>query len=119
MALNQRYTRFEHIALTADRNILSGAPVRIGQVAGVAQTTANSGEKVTVWLNGSYDLEVTGELTEGQAVYIDANGGLTADGTDADFFGVAVTTKGTGDGVAEVAPAGIITPTAAPEPAGE
>lgn len=112
MALNQRYTRFEHIALTADRNITSGAPVRIGQVAGVAQTTANSGEKVTVWLNGSYDLEVTGELAEGQAVYLNASNGLTATPND-QFFGVAVTTKGTGTGTAEVAPAGIITPTAA------
>lgn len=112
MALNQRYTRFEHIALTADRTITSGDPVRIGQVAGVAQTSSAEGEKVTIWLNGSYDLEVTGELVEGQAVYLNAQNKLTAT-AGANFFGVAVTPKGTGTGVAEIAPAGIITPTAA------
>lgn len=111
MAMNQRYTHFEHIALTADRDIESGDPVRIGQVAGVAQTSALEGEKVTIWLNGSYDLTVTGELSEGQAVYLNASNGLTATANE-NFFGVAVTTKGTGEGVAEVAPAGIITPTA-------
>lgn len=106
MALNQRYPKFEHITLTVESNTKSGAPVRKGQIAGVAQTTANTGDRVTVWLNGSYDLEVDGALTEGQAVYIDENGALSATGTD--FFGVAVTEKGGGTGTAEVAPAGII-----------
>lgn len=110
MALNQRYPRFEHITLTADRDVTSGDPVRIGQVAGVAQTTAQEGDKVTIWLNGSYTLEVTGALTEGQAVYLTGSNTLTATANDA-FFGVAVRAKGSGAGDVEVAPAGIITPT--------
>lgn len=109
MALNQRYPRFEHIALTADRDINSGDPVRIGQVAGVAQTSAKEGEKVTIWLNGSYLHEVTGALTEGQAVYLTASNTLTATANDT-FYGVAVRAKGSGAGEAEVAPAGIIPP---------
>lgn len=113
MALNQRYPRFEHIALEAPRDIESGDPVRIGQVAGVAQTSAAEGERVTVWLNGSYLLEVTGAVTEGQAVYLNTNNTLTATAGDT-FFGVAVRAKGTGTAEVEVAPAGIITPTAAP-----
>lgn len=112
MALNQRYSRFEHISLTADRDINSGDPVRIGQVAGVAQTSAKEGERVTVWLNGSYDIEVSGALTEGQAVYLNTSNKLTATEGD-NFFGVAVLPKSSGTGIAEVAPAGIITPTAA------
>lgn len=112
MAMNQRYPEFKHIALTANRDITTGEPVRIGQVAGVAQTSAAEGERVTIWLNGSYNLTVTGELSEGQAVYLNASNGLTATPND-NFFGVAVTTKGTGEGIAEVAPAGIITPTPA------
>ena len=110
MALNQRYPRFEHIAFTAPRDIASGEPVRIGQIAGVAQTSATEGEQVTVWLNGSYTLEVTGALTEGQAVYLTGSNTLTATANE-NFFGVAVRAKGSGAGDAEVAPAGIITPT--------
>lgn len=114
MALNQRYTHFEHITLTADRSIEPGEAVRIGQVAGVAKTQAAKGERVTVWLDGSYDIEVEGALTQGQAVYIAADGALASEGDT--FWGVAATEKSDGKGIAEVAPAGIITPTAT-EPA--
>lgn len=112
MALNQRYPHFKHITVTAPRDITSGDPVRVGQIAGVAQTTAAEGEKVTLWLDGSYDLTVAGALTEGQAVYVAANNTLTAT-VGANFFGVAAAAKGSGTGVAEVAPAGIIIPTPA------
>lgn len=110
MAMNQRYTHFEHITLTADRDIEPGEAVRIGQVAGVSKTQAAKGERVTVWLDGSYDIEVEGALTQGQAVYIAADGALAATGDT--FWGVAATEKSDGTGIAEVAPAGIITPTA-------
>lgn len=106
MALNQRYTHFDHISLTADRDIASGAPVRIGAIAGVAQTKAAEGEKVTVWLDGSYDIDVAGALTEGQTVYINGSGGLTATAGTNHPFGVAAAAKGSGTGPAEVAPFG-------------
>lgn len=106
MAKNQRYTHFDHIALTADRDIKSGDPVRIGAIAGVAQTTAADGERVTVWLDGSYTIDVAGALTEGQTVYITAAGTLTATAGTNNPFGVAVLAKGTGTGPAEVAPFG-------------
>ena len=70
MAKNQRYTHNRHIALPADKAVESGAPVKIGQYVGVAQTKAAVGEKVTVWLDGSYDVPVTGAVTEGGIVYI-------------------------------------------------
>ena len=106
MALNQRYTHFRHIALTADKDYASGDPVRIGAIAGVAQTSAAEGEKVTVWLDGSYDVDVAGALTEGQPVYIKSDGTLTATATGNYPFGVAVVAKGTGTAPSEVAPYG-------------
>ncbi|MDI3330697.1 MAG: DUF2190 family protein [Micrococcus sp.] len=106
MAKNQRYTHFEHIALTADKDYASGDPVRIGAIAGVAQTAAAAGEKVTVWLDGSYDIPVAGALTEGQTVYINGSGTLTATATGNNPFGVAVVAKGTGTAPSEVAPFG-------------
>ncbi|MBG6085820.1 DUF2190 family protein [Zhihengliuella flava] len=113
MALNQRYTHNDHIALTALANTESGSPVKIGQYVGVAQTTADTGDKVTIWLNGSYELTVSGALAEGQIVYINGSNGLTATASGNFPFGVANTAKGTGSGIAEVAPFGMITATAA------
>ena len=37
MAMNQRYTHFDHIALTVPEGVKSGQPVRVGAIAGVAQ----------------------------------------------------------------------------------
>ena len=36
MAMNQRYTHFDHIALTVPDGVKSGQPVRVGAIAGVA-----------------------------------------------------------------------------------
>lgn len=111
MALNQRYTHFKHIAVTATGDTESGDPVVVGQIAGVAQTSAKEGELVTIWLDGSYDIEVTGAVTQGQAVYLTGANKLTATQGDK-FFGVAAAAKGSGSDIVEVAPAGIVTPAA-------
>ena len=108
MALNQRYTHNKHIALTAPADITSGDPVSIGCYRGVAQTTAKQGDRVTVWLTGSYVLPVTGAAKEGDAVYLKSGKLSTTAGGD--FFGVSNGVKQTGEGDLEVAPAGIVTP---------
>lgn len=113
MAKNQLYTENRHIALEADKDYTSGDPVIIGAYAGVAQTTAAKGERVTVWLNGSYQLDVAGALKPGDVVYLKTDGTLTATATGAKPFGVANATKATGTGPAEVAPFGMIVPTTA------
>ena len=113
MAKNQRYTHNRHIALTADKAIESGSPVKIGQYVGVAQTKAAAGEKVTVWLDGSYDVTVSGAVAEAGIVYIKGDNTLTATATGNYPFGVANASKATGSGVVEVAPFGKITNTAA------
>ena len=106
MAMNQRYTHFDHIALTVPEGTKSGQPVRVGAVAGVAQIDRQPDGKATVWLDGSHMIDVAGALTEGQVVYIKTDRTLTATATGNFPFGVAVTAKGTGTGPAEVAPFG-------------
>lgn len=114
MAKNQRYTHGLHIGLTAPTGgVESGKPYRIGAFAGVALTTKAAGERFALWLDGSWDLEVSGALNEGDLVYINGSNGLTATATGNRPFGVAVTAKGTGVGVAEVALLGKLTSTAA------
>lgn len=110
MALNQRYAENKHIAITAPADITSGDPVSVGCYRGVAQTTAKQGERVTVWLTGSYVLPVTGAAKEGDPVYIKSGKLSTTAGGD--FFGVSNGVKQSDEGDLEVAPAGIVAPTA-------
>lgn len=111
MAKNQLYTHNDHIAITADKDYKSGQPVIIGQYAGVAQIDAKKGERVTIWLDGSWNLPVSGALTVGQAVYLKGDT-LTGTAAGGKLFGIANTEKGSGDGTAEVAPYGKLAPTA-------
>lgn len=112
MAKNQRYAENKHIALTADKAYTSGQPVAIGAYRGVALIDAAEGERVTVWLDGSWAIDVTGALTEGQVVYLTTAGALTATAGDTPW-GVANEAKTTGTAPAEVAPFGMIPPTPA------
>lgn len=110
---NQRNTQNVHIQVTALVDVVSGQPVKIGQYVGVAVTNAKAGEEFALWLDGSYDLTVVGALTQGQLVYIKADNTLTATASGNFPFGVANVAKATGTGIAEVAPLGMITNTAA------
>lgn len=113
MANNQRYSNALHISVTAPRDVLSGEPVQVGQINGVAQTSAKSGEKVTIWLDASWDIEVTGALaTEGLPVYITSAGKLDASATGNKPWGVALSTKTATAAPAEVVPLGYATPAA-------
>jgi predicted RecA/RadA family phage recombinase len=114
MATNQRYSHNEHIALTATKAVESGGPVKIGQYVGVAQTKAAVGEEVTVWLNGSYIVPVTGVTTEGAIVYIkESDNSLSVTSAGSFPFGVANGAKTAALGPVEVAPYGMITAIAA------
>lgn len=113
MAKNQRYTNALHISVTAPYDVASGAPVRVGSICGVAQIAAKSGEKVTIWLDGSHDLAVTGTLaTEGLPVYITAAGALNVTPLGNYRFGTALGTKAAALGPVEVAPIGYTEQTA-------
>lgn len=113
MAKNQRYTNALHISVPAPYDVASGAPVRVGSICGVAQIAALSGEPVTIWLDGSHDLTVTGALaTVGLPVYITAAGALNVTATGNYLFGIALGTKAAAAGPVEVAPIGYTTQTA-------
>lgn len=107
MAMNQKYTNALHINIPVPAGIVSGDPVKVGQICGVAQTTRDADGNATVWLDGSYDVPVAGAIAKvGDPVYIKSDNTLTATATGNHVFGAALSTKGTGTGPAEVAPIG-------------
>lgn len=107
MAKNMRYENALHISVTAPYDVESGAPVAVGLIRGVAIFSAKEGERVTVWLDGSWMLEVSDAVDEGDAVFIDGTGALSPSGTD--LFGVALETTSAA-GPAEIAPIGYASP---------
>lgn len=107
MAKNQRYTNALHISIPAPYAVKSGEPVKAGGICGVAQIDAANGAPVTVWLDGSYDLEVTGAVAKvGDVVYITAAGKLNTTALANTAFGIALGNKGAPAGPVEVAPLG-------------
>ena len=105
MATNQRYTHSEHISLPVPEGTKAGDPVIVGGFAGVAKIDRNEDGNATVWLDGSYMLEVDAAVEAGQPVFLDAPGSrLTTFGNA--FFGLVVEAA-PGAGLAEVSPAGI------------
>lgn len=114
MATNRRYPHNQHISLTATKAVKSGDPVKIGQYVGVAKIDAKAGEKVTIWLDGSNDVPVTGVTTEGAIVYIkESDNSLSVTAAGSFPYGVANASKTAAKGPVEVAPFGKITDTAA------
>lgn len=106
---NQRYPENKHIALVADKDYESGQPASIGAYRGVVVADAKKDDEVTIWLNGSYLIEVAGALTVGQVVYMTSGGSLTATAGDTPW-GVANVSKASGTAAVEVAPFGMIPP---------
>jgi len=111
---NQRYTHAKHIEVTFPYARVSGEPVRVGGICGVAVTDVANGARGTIWLDGSYDVSVTGAVaSEGLPVYITSAGALTTTSTGNYVWGLSLGTKGSGAGNLEVAPIGKSTQTAA------
>ena len=107
MAKNMRYENALHISVTAPYDVESGDPVAVGLIRGVAIISAKEGERVTVWLDGSWMLEVSDAVNEGDAIFIDGTGALSLSGGE--FFGTALETTSAA-GPAEVAPIGYASP---------
>lgn len=111
MALNQRYTNAQHISIPAPYDVEAGAPLQAGHIAGVAQQNATAGEQVTVWLDGSWDIPVSGSISgPGATVYITETGELTASAVDATPWGTALATKLGSQAPLEVVPLGYLAP---------
>jgi predicted RecA/RadA family phage recombinase len=86
--------------------VLSGDPVVVGSLNGVALTDAgaegNDADYATVALSGAYNLNVDGAVSnEGDPVYHDGTTTLTVVSTDG-LFGHALETKTSGEGIIAV-----------------
>lgn len=106
MAKNEHLRHANHVSLPVPAGTVSGDPVRVGILNGVAQTNrasstdwagGNATGEASVWLDGSHHLDVVGAIDAiGQAVYI-LDGALTATADGASLFGAALATQA-GDG---------------------
>lgn len=111
---NQRYTNAKHIELTAPYAVTAGSPIRVGSICGVAVNDIANGARGTVWLDGSYDVQVTGAVaSEGLPIYITPAGALNTTATGNFLWGISLGTKAAAAGPLEVAPIGYTTQTAA------
>jgi len=114
MAKNQKYPNAEHISIPVPDGTVSGGPVKVGQICGVAIIDKQANGNATVWLDGSWEVQVAGAVASvGAPVYIKADNTLTATATGNYVWGISLGTKPTGTGPLEVAPVGYTTQTAA------
>ena len=110
MAKNEHLRHANHVSLPVPAGTVSGDPVRVGILNGVAQTDrastsnwggGNAAGEASVWLDGSHLLEVAGAVENvGDPIYI-ADGALTVTAEGGDLFGAALATQA-GDGTIPV-----------------
>jgi predicted RecA/RadA family phage recombinase len=105
MAKNKHFEDTGTLYLPVISGTVSGDPVCVGLLPGVAVTDRDSNNSATVDCEGTYDLSVTGAIASvGLPVWINpASHALTvAAATGLVVFGVALATKGSGAGVIPV-----------------
>lgn len=107
MATNARYSDAEKILIPVPAGVVSGQQVRVGNICGVAVTNRDANGNATVWLDGSWTLQVNGAVASiGLPVYIKPDGTLDVASAGNLLFGVALGTKAAALGPLEVAPIG-------------
>lgn len=106
MAKNRVFADGNHLTLPVLAGVVSGSPVIVGMIPGVALTTRDSNGNASVQVGaGVFLLSVTGALaTVGLPVYItSATGALVvAPGAGVQVFGHSLDTKGAGAGTVRV-----------------
>lgn len=93
------------VSVTATAALASGAPVLVGNLFGVAQRAAASGEKAEILTEGEFLLpkEAAADFTEGEPVYFDAAAGKCGEkAAGRHLIGVATVAAGNGATVAQV-----------------
>ncbi|WP_163540831.1 DUF2190 family protein [Occultella kanbiaonis] len=93
MATNEVFRNADHLTLPVPSGTVSGNPVQVGSLVGVAVTTRDADGNATVWLKGAYEFQVTGITTVGLPIYITSAGALNITATDNTLFGYALTAK--------------------------
>lgn len=108
MATNQHLRHAAHLSLPVPSGTVSGDPVKVGSLVGVAVTSrgegGNESTHATVWRDGSWHVEVTGAVANvGDPVYITSAGDLNVTASGNTLFGYALETKGAAAGTIPVA----------------
>ena len=99
MALNEIYTKGDELVFPVASTVNSGDLVQVGQVVGVAQNDAVTGEDgntyATLKLNGVFTLSTLVAVTVGQAVYVTSAGVVNVTASGNKFIGHAIKAKTT------------------------
>jgi predicted RecA/RadA family phage recombinase len=105
MARNEYLEEAENLYLPVPAYVVSGSPVIVGMIPGVAVTSRDSAGNATVTTEGAYNVTVgTGVVTVGMPIYITSATGVLgiAPGTGIQLFGHALAAKSSGAGVIPV-----------------
>jgi predicted RecA/RadA family phage recombinase len=105
MAINEVFDDADDITLPVPAYVVSGSPVIVGMIPGVATTGRDANGNATVRTVGAHNVSVTGAIASvGLPVYItSATGALVvAPGAGIQLYGHALATKGSGAGVIPV-----------------
>lgn len=98
MALNEVYSPGRKFPVAVPAGVVSGDPIVVGSIVGVAQINRTSDGVVTVDTAGVYELTVTGAITLGAPVYAVVASGLvtslTATASGNTRFGTALAAQG-------------------------
>ena len=105
MAKNEVYDEAENLYLPVPAYVVSGSPVIVGMIPGVALTARDTAGNATVKTNGAYNVTVgTGVVTVGMPIYITATTGalVIAPGVGIQLFGHALAAKTSGAAIIPV-----------------
>lgn len=97
MSLNEIYKDGNELVLPVASTVKSGDLVQVGQIIGVAQNNAVTGEDgntySTLKMNGVFKLTTSVAVTVGAAVYVTSAGVVNVTASGNKFIGHAVTAK--------------------------
>lgn len=101
MALNRAYANARKLQFAVPSGVVSGDPVVVGQIPGVALTDRNSDGLASVDMGGAYHLEVEGTPTLGGIIYYHS-GTLNMTSSGGVRFGYALEAVASGTGTIPV-----------------
>ncbi|QAY69994.1 DUF2190 family protein [Xylanimonas protaetiae] len=105
MAKNITFRDVDSLTLPVPSGTLSGAPVAVGGIAGVALTSRDTAGNATVLISPSHVAEVTtadAVASVGLAIYVTSAGVVTTTATSNTLLGYALATKGGTSGIVPV-----------------
>lgn len=99
MATNEVFREADFVTLPVASGTVSGAPVLVGALPGVATTSRDANGNATVALDGAYRVSTTDAVASvGLALYITSAGVITTTATSNTLWGYSLSTKSSGAG---------------------